>query len=57
MTKSPCYNCNKRSVGCHATCSDYLEWKEIHENERQLINEMRKKHDRQILNSCKLGQR
>lgn len=28
-----CYNCDKRTVGCHANCSDYKEYK----TERQAI--------------------
>lgn len=24
---APCYKCEKRTVGCHATCSDYTNYK------------------------------
>ena len=33
-TDDPCYECNKRKVGCHSSCEPYLEWsdgvKELH---------------------------
>ena len=25
--KAPCRECEKRSIGCHGTCSEYLEFK------------------------------
>ena len=25
--KSPCYQCKERSVACHDTCSNYVDWK------------------------------
>lgn len=33
MNSSPCKNCQIRTLGCHAVCSDYLEWKQKKENE------------------------
>lgn len=24
MSPAPCHHCEKRTVGCHATCEDYL---------------------------------
>ena len=24
--KNPCYKCDKRAVGCHGTCQEYLTW-------------------------------
>lgn len=30
-----CYNCEKRYLGCHSTCPEYLEYK----NERQQYND------------------
>lgn len=27
MDKSPCYGCELRNMGCHATCSKYKEWR------------------------------
>lgn len=26
--KGPCYQCQKRKVGCHARCPDYTEWRD-----------------------------
>ena len=28
--KSPCYNCNRRHLACHDTCTDYIEAKAEH---------------------------
>ena len=25
--KNPCYNCEKRHIGCHVTCDKYIEYK------------------------------
>lgn len=22
----PCYECNKRTIGCHSKCDEYIEW-------------------------------
>ena len=33
MNSPPCKNCQKRTLGCHAVCSDYSEWKQKKENE------------------------
>ena len=27
ITKSPCRNCDKRQVGCHSSCEDYIAFK------------------------------
>lgn len=29
MSIAPCKNCTLRYVGCHANCSEYLEWAEL----------------------------
>jgi hypothetical protein len=31
-----CRNCNKRSVGCHNDCTEYLEFKQMREQGKQL---------------------
>lgn len=31
-----CMNCNKRSVGCHNDCAEYLEFKQMREQGKQL---------------------
>ena len=28
---APCKNCEKRKLGCHATCEEYLAYKERHQ--------------------------
>lgn len=33
--KAPCYQCEKREVGCHSTCKEYIEYS----NERRKIYE------------------
>lgn len=32
---SPCKECNKRHVGCHARCYELLEWKVFHRPEHE----------------------
>lgn len=27
MDKSPCYGCGSRSMGCHAGCAAYKDWR------------------------------
>lgn len=34
-----CIDCNKRLVGCHDNCEDYLEYKKISEKARRERNE------------------
>ena len=29
MRIAPCKDCTDRFVGCHANCSEYLEWAEL----------------------------
>ena len=31
MKNAPCLNCERRAVGCHSTCEDYLGFKSEHE--------------------------
>lgn len=33
--KGPCKDCDKRHVGCHARCDDYLEWRNIRDEAKQ----------------------
>lgn len=37
----PCYNCSKRSAGCHSSCGDYKEYQERAAQERDLIYKQR----------------
>lgn len=32
--KAPCYNCDRRAMGCHAKCSDYAAWSVARESEK-----------------------
>ena len=41
-----CYQCDKRKVGCHSICEDYLKEKEEHEKELQLIQ---KEHEKALM--------
>lgn len=42
---SPCKNCNKRSLGCHATCNDYIKWSEEMQEQREQANKERRKEN------------
>lgn len=45
MTYSSCKDCEKRRVGCHSECEDYLNWLEIHKKEvEQIRQEKEKEH-------------
>lgn len=35
--KSPCKGCDKREVGCHSTCEDYISFREAAEALREKI--------------------
>ncbi len=35
--KNPCYNCQKRVVGCHSTCDDYKSFREEKDKLKQKI--------------------
>lgn len=37
MTPSPCRNCPRRYIACHARCDEYGEWLAIHETEKAAI--------------------
>lgn len=37
----PCYNCEKRYLGCHDSCDKYQEFRE---NRNHLLNEQRKRN-------------
>lgn len=36
----PCYNCTKRSVGCHSTCEEYIAFDQAN---RARIEQIRRK--------------
>ena len=33
-TIPPCKGCTQRTVECHSTCEDYIEWAKVHNTER-----------------------
>lgn len=33
--KAPCYECENREVGCHATCQEYKEFQAENEEEKK----------------------
>lgn len=41
ITDAPCKGCEDRSLGCHATCSKYIEYAKYAEEQRE------KRHERQ----------
>lgn len=43
MKLSPCKECLKRSVGCHSSCSPYINWKKEWGRVKALQEEERKK--------------
>ena len=42
MIPSPCRNCQRRYIACHAGCNEYNDWLAIHEEEKA---EIRRKKD------------
>lgn len=38
MSIAPCKNCTQRYIGCHANCSEYLEWAELARSERLALD-------------------
>lgn len=45
MSIAPCKNCTLRYVGCHANCSEYLEWAELARSVREA-----QRHDEHMRN-------
>lgn len=41
--KGVCHLCDKRYIGCHSTCEDYLEWRQQFDEEKDYIRAMKKK--------------
>ena len=38
-----CHLCDKRYLGCHSNCEDYLEWRQQFEEEKEYIRTQRKR--------------
>lgn len=36
---SPCYKCTDRSLGCHSTCSLYLQFRAYHDAENKALRD------------------
>lgn len=46
MIDNPCYNCIKRSMGCHSRCVDYKTWKEQYDqNKEKYMQYMKNEND------------
>ena len=41
--KGVCHNCDKRYVGCHSNCVEYLDWRQQYDAERMCIREKKKR--------------
>lgn len=48
MRVAPCKDCTQRNVGCHAKCTEYLEWADEARSIRAAIN--RDEHLRSAVN-------
>ena len=36
----PCYNCERRTVNCHSTCNDYIEYKKLTKAKKQYLKDL-----------------
>lgn len=52
-TKAPCKDCPDRKVGCHSVCEKYLEWKQVHDQEVEVVKKERSKETNIILHRCR----
>ena len=43
MTKAPCYKCSRHEFGCKKNCNEWIEWQEIHANEKAAVDEEKRK--------------
>lgn len=43
-----CKGCQERTIGCHATCKNYIEEKEARQEELQRISQINDKEDMMI---------
>lgn len=41
----PCKDCDRREVGCHIDCEDYISWCKEREEKRKVKTEYLKEHD------------
>jgi len=45
-TENPCRGCSNRTIECHSTCEEYLEFLDIHEAELKVIRANKDKHSK-----------
>ena len=45
---SPCKDCTRRSIKCHATCEEYIEFKKNLDQEREELS-VKKIRDKKVL--------
>lgn len=41
MGKAPCLGCSDRCIGCHSSCTKYIEWKRDIDKENETIRKNR----------------
>ena len=39
MKVPPCKDCKDRALGCHTTCTKYIDWKASHDVEMEALRE------------------
>lgn len=39
---SPCKSCNRRAMGCHSMCVEYVEWHEDHLRRKKIYQKEKK---------------
>lgn len=48
----PCYNCDKRSVGCHSSCESYKEYRKKISEKQEAIR--KKKDEEEMLTDTRI---
>lgn len=43
--KNPCYKCRKRKIGCHATCEEYIKFKELLDEHNTIMRKEKNAHN------------
>lgn len=44
LSTTPCKGCDRRVVGCHSVCGDYIAWRKAKDDESLSIREGRAKY-------------
>lgn len=39
--KNPCYQCEKRKLGCHSECIDYLQSQKMYQEKKEAIKKQK----------------